>query len=205
MSALLEKIQETRNTVLAKMDAVKLADDLDNLDSVAVERAQLREKLEALDAAESNELKRIEGETQDREQKARAKYFAALSKKVKDASKRHSELTDKANELINELVGVLIEREHVVSRSELVVGGANDMIDFEQIKELREAHSGAHDLIRMDDRQFRAAWWNVAHSHGERGDPISNAVAVIGSDTCQPLRAVDLSELQEALKDIANR
>lgn len=205
MSNLLQKIQEVRVSVQSQLDAIKLAEDLDNLDAVAIERSQLREKLEALDNAENNERQRIDKEASDREKKARDKYFAALTKKVSEASKQHHALTDKANGLILELIKTLIEREQTISRAGVGVDGEHKVIDFERQRELREELAFVHDRIKMDDTRFRKAWWHALYTFEDEREVLRLAVQGVERARCGPLEPVELSGYLGLVKSIADR
>jgi len=117
MSNNLTKIREMATSIKNKLASLKINPDaLDELDNVSSERVMLREKLATLEAAEAVERDRLVAEEKKQNSKKRRAALTELATKSEQLVSKHSDLTERATNIINELVSVLIEREKVFTQ-----------------------------------------------------------------------------------------
>ena len=117
MSSNLTKIRDMAASIKNKLASLTINPDaLDDLDSVSSERVMLREKLATLEAAETVERDRLVAEEKKQNSKKRRAALTELATKSEQLISKHSDLTEQATDIINELVSVLIERENVFTQ-----------------------------------------------------------------------------------------
>lgn len=128
MSSNLKKIQNLAASVRDSLASLKPSSGLDDLDTIARERSVLREKLDLLADAESEERGRLEAEAAAAKAKQRVLLLKNVAAKAETASENYQQLTDQAVSLVGDLVATLAERERAFSRDEL---GLNESALFD--------------------------------------------------------------------------
>ena len=111
----LPEITKIRAAVMDGLNKLKPT-SIDDLDTVARERLELKEKLSLLDEAETIERERLEAEDAAAKAKQRRALLLDVAKCAEATGKQYDNLTTKANTLVAELVTVLVEREQVFTR-----------------------------------------------------------------------------------------
>ena len=159
MTKKLSKIQQMAASVRTALANIKPKADLSDIDETAVEAAQMREKLRLLEDAEQSEQARLEQQANHEAAKARQ---AALNKVVESASEmtaKHQQLTEQAETMIGQLVGVLAERERVFDERE--VGLYDPAISNEERQVLRDALHGGR--FSIGPGQFFNSWCGAVY------------------------------------------
>ncbi|TBW52220.1 hypothetical protein EZI54_16405 [Marinobacter halodurans] len=138
MSSNLKTIQNLAASVRDSLASLKPSSGLDDLDTIAKERAVLREKLDLLADAESAERDRLEAEEAAAKEKQRRLLLESVAGKAEAAAGNYQQLTDRAASLVSELVTVLAEREQAFSRQAVGLTGpeASDLLTSDEQREL---------------------------------------------------------------------
>ena len=178
----LQKIQNLAASVRDSLATLKPSSGLDDLDTIAQERALLREKLDLLTDAETTEREHLEAEEAAAKAKQRQALLLDIAKQAEAAAANYQELTDRAASLVSELVAVLAEREQVFSRQ--AVG-----LNAPEIRELLSQGEQSELLSKLDSS-------TVGIYPGNFGNNWREAVALTCADNANLRR--DLYELVKA-------
>ena len=135
------------------------ADALDEIDSVAGQRVMLREKLAALEAAETVERERLVAEEIKQKGKKRRAALVELATKSEKLVAEHTELTEQAVNIIDDLVSVLIKREGVFTTENT---GLNDPV-FRELFTTEEYRDLTYEMNRSAIRIYRGDFAATLH------------------------------------------
>ena len=155
----LQKIQKLVAKARDRLASLKPSSALDDLDKIAQERAILREKLELLTDAESAERDSLAAAEAAAKSKQRRALLLNVAEKTEGVEKQHQKLTNRAIELLVELVGVLSQREQVYNR-EAVGLNAPEILELVTSKENTEllAALGRSADTGVYSGQFSVTW-----------------------------------------------
>lgn len=116
----LQKIQAMVVSAKAGLAALKPS-GLDDLDVIAQQRAVLREKLHLLTEAEAAELNRLEAAEREAEAKHLRNALLDVAKRAEAVEAKHKQLSIRADELLDQLIRVLVERDRLLNHDALGV------------------------------------------------------------------------------------
>lgn len=146
MSTNLQKIKSMAASVRETLASLKPSSAMDDLDNIARERAILREKLDLLTDAEADELQRLEDAEREAQAKKRRAKLLEFAKQMDSMTARHRKLTEKANGLMIELAGALIERERILDRDAVGLDDL-DVLTPEERSTLQEMYLRSHMVL----------------------------------------------------------
>ncbi|PCJ87990.1 MAG: hypothetical protein COA54_04295 [Thiotrichaceae bacterium] len=156
----LTKIREMMSSIKNKLGSLTVNPDaLDEIDSVAGQRVMLREKLAALEAAETVERERLVAEEIKQKGKKRRAALVELAAKSEKLVAEHTELTEQAVNIINDLVSVLIKRENVFTTEKT---GLNDPV-FRELFTVEEYRDLTYEMNRSAIRIYRGDFAATLH------------------------------------------
>ena len=169
LQSIRQQIIDTKN----KLKTLRVNGSLDDMGSIRSKRIELKEDLEILAEAETDERDRLVAEEKKQNSKKRRAALTALATKSEKLVLKHSDLTERATNVINELVCLLIEREQVFTQKSTGLDAPvfNELFSVDERSDL--VYEMNRSAIRVYKGDFTVTFYDAIDKQTE-GESSSN-------------------------------